>query len=132
MCRVIAEVMTAPNRVPSKPEDVFASLDDLDIEQDAMSDAAGAEPRCRTCQSGGTASAAAEDSIHVANSLHVNTGHSSIQQMLRLANRCQVSDEVKQEIKKFKCDICDEHKVPPTHRQSAVPHAEQPNHIVWH
>ena len=50
--------------------------------------------------------------------------------MLRLANRCQVSDEVKQEIKKFKCDICDEHKVLPTHRQSAVPHAEQPNHIV--
>lgn len=129
MCRVIAEVLTAPNRVQSKPEDVFASLDDPDIEQDAMSDAAGAEP-------GAELANPAEPPVpkqriqSMLRKLHVNTGHSSIQQMLRLANRCQVSDEIKQEIKKFKCDICDEHKVPPSHRQSAIPHAEQPNHIV--
>ena len=62
--------------------------------------------------------------------LHVNTGHASVQQMLRLANRCQVSEEVKKQIKEFKRDICDEHRVPPTHRQSAIPHAEHPNQIV--
>jgi len=92
MCRVIAEVMTAPNRVPSKPEDVFASLDDQDIEQGAMSDAAGAEPSAVLANP-------AEPPVpqqriqSMLRKLHVNTGHSSIQQMLRLANRCQVSEE---------------------------------------
>eukprot|EP00438_Fugacium_kawagutii_P028282 Skav227626 [mRNA] locus=C9358797:125:8101:- [translate_table: standard] len=62
--------------------------------------------------------------------LHVNTGHASVEQMLRLANRCQVAPAVKQAIKEFTCPICEEHKVPVSHRKSAVPHAETPNHIV--
>lgn len=52
-------MLTAPNRVQSKPEDVFASLDDPDIEQDAMPDAAGAEPGAEL------ANPAEPDSIYV-------------------------------------------------------------------
>ena len=62
--------------------------------------------------------------------LHINTGHSSPEQMLRLANRCKVSEEVKQVIKAFRCAGCDDLRVPPSRRQSAIPHAETPNQIV--
>ncbi len=62
--------------------------------------------------------------------LHINTGHSSPEQMLRLANRCKVSEEVKQVIEAFRCAVCDDLRVPPSRRQSAIPHAETPNQIV--
>jgi hypothetical protein len=62
--------------------------------------------------------------------VHVNTGHSSPEQLMRLANRCQSSEAVKQAIKEFKCSVCEEMKSPPLHRKAAIQHAESPNHIV--
>ena len=62
--------------------------------------------------------------------LHVNTGHASVEQMLRLAHRCQASKELVAAIKAFSCPICEEMKPPSSHRPSAIPHAEHPNQIV--
>ena len=62
--------------------------------------------------------------------VHVNTGHSSPEQLMRLANRCQSSDAIKQAIRDFKCSVCEEMKSPPLHRKTAIQHAESPNHIV--
>ena len=62
--------------------------------------------------------------------LHVNTGHASTEQMLRLANRCQASQEIVDCIRNFQCPICNELKPPPSYRKSAIPHAENPNDIV--
>ena len=49
--------------------------------------------------------------------------------MLRLAKRCQSSQEVQDAIRKFRCPVC-ELKVPPSRRQAAMPHADKPNDIV--
>ena len=62
--------------------------------------------------------------------LHVNTGHSSPEQMLRLANRCKASKDLKDKIKAFKCDVCQNLAAPVSHRKSTIPHAEHPNQIV--
>lgn len=62
--------------------------------------------------------------------LHVNTGHASPEQMLRLAVRCNASEELKQEIRKFDCPICNELKPPASFRKSTIAHAEKPNEIV--
>ena len=62
--------------------------------------------------------------------LHVNTGHASNEQMLRLAHRAKASAEVIQAIKEFKCAVCEELQVPPSHRVAALSHTETPNHIV--
>jgi hypothetical protein len=61
---------------------------------------------------------------------HTNTGHASVEQMLRLAKRCQSSQEVQDAIRKFRCPVCEELKVPPSRRQAAMPHADKPNDIV--
>ena len=42
--------------------------------------------------------------------LHTNTGHSSKEQVMRLAVRCQASDDVKRTISEFKRGRCDELK----------------------
>ena len=62
--------------------------------------------------------------------LHTNTGHSSVEQMLRLAHRCKANHEIIQTIKEFKCPICEELKYPASHRKSAMPHADHPNQVV--
>ena len=62
--------------------------------------------------------------------LHVNTGHASPEQMMRLANRCQSSETIKQVIRNFRCSVCEELKVPVLHRKVTIPHAERPNQIV--
>eukprot|EP00435_Cladocopium_sp_Y103_P025552 s3203_g6.t1 len=62
--------------------------------------------------------------------LHVNTGHSSKEQMLRLAFRCQSSPAIVQAIRDFTCSVCDELKRPTTHRRAAIQHADKPNQIV--
>eukprot|EP00435_Cladocopium_sp_Y103_P016594 s2147_g4.t1 len=62
--------------------------------------------------------------------VHVNTGHSSNEQMLRLAFRCQSSPAIVKAIREFKCPVCEELKRPPSHRKAAIPHAETPNQIV--
>ena len=62
--------------------------------------------------------------------LHINTGHASPEQMLRLATRCQSSEAVKRAIRNFKCSVCQELKLPTLRRNAAMPHADQPNHVV--
>lgn len=62
--------------------------------------------------------------------LHVNTGHASVEQTLRLAWRCKVSDSLVETIKSFRCPICEELKVPPSRRVPAISHTDRPNEIV--
>ena len=62
--------------------------------------------------------------------LHVNTGHASNEQMMRLAVRCQSSNEIKQAIKQFNCPICQELKTPPSYRKTRIPGPDHPNEIV--
>ena len=62
--------------------------------------------------------------------VHVNTGHSSKEQLQRLAFRCQSSKAIMQAIKEFTCPICEELKRPALHRKAARPHAETPNQVV--
>ena len=123
MCRVIAEVIH--RRVQSqKPSlDIFAEFDD------ELESADPAEP-ADVVRADEESTVSKQRIQAMIRKLHVNTGHASNEQLLRLANRCQVSQEVKQQIKEFRCAICDEHKVPASRRQSAIPHAEQPNQIV--
>ena len=62
--------------------------------------------------------------------LHINTGHASPEQMMRLANRCQSSQTLKNAIREFSCPVCKELKLPSLRRAAAMPHAEHPNQIV--
>ena len=62
--------------------------------------------------------------------LHVNTGHSSVEQMLRLAHRCKASDSIVQAIRDFKCSVCEELKIPPSRRTATISHTDVPNEIV--
>ena len=64
------------------------------------------------------------------NKLHVNTGHASVPQMLRLAQRARAPAPVIEAIRSFKCPICEELQVPPSHKAAALRHTETPNHIV--
>ena len=71
-----------------------------------------------------------ERARQIVTKLHINTGHASPEQMLRLANRCKSSTAIKTAIKEFKCSICQELKLPSLQRAAAMPHAENPNQIV--
>ena len=64
------------------------------------------------------------------NKLHVNTGHASVPQMLRLAQRARAPAPVIEAIRSFKCPVCEELQVPPSHKVAALRHTETPNHIV--
>ncbi|CAE7223028.1 RE1 [Symbiodinium sp. CCMP2592] len=50
--------------------------------------------------------------------------------LTKLAHRAKASAEVIQAIKDFKCAVCEELQVPPSHRVTAMSHTETPNHIV--
>ena len=62
--------------------------------------------------------------------LHVNTGHASPEQLMRLANRCNASETIKRAIRSFKCPVCEELKPPSIHRKATIAHAESPNQVV--
>ena len=49
---------------------------------------------------------------------------------MRLANRCQASEEIKEAIRTFKCPVREELKPRPSYRKATLAHAEQPNQIV--
>ena len=66
----------------------------------------------------------------IVNKLHVNTGHASTGQMMRLANRCQASETLKQAIRNFKCPVCDELRPPQLNRKATMPHNDRPNQVV--
>ena len=56
------------------------------------------------------------------NKLHVNTGHSSKEQMMRLAVRCNASAAIKKCIASFKCGVCEELKPPVINRKTTMLH----------
>ena len=62
--------------------------------------------------------------------LHVNTGHASPEQLMKLANRCKASETIKKAIRSFKCPVCEDLKPPSIHRKATVAHAESPNQVV--
>lgn len=92
MRRAIAEAMHS--RQECQPQHVFAELGDHDVVPDAEGDD---EPQAEAAPSQSDQRLQA-----MIRRLHVNLGHASPQQMLRLANRCQVSQQVKDKIKKLR------------------------------
>ena len=58
--------------------------------------------------------------------LHVNTGHASVEQMLRLANRCQANKDIVDCIRSFQCPICNELKPPPSYRKKCNSPCREP------
>ena len=66
----------------------------------------------------------------IVSKLHVNTGHATTEQMMRLATRCRASEAVKQAIKNFKCSVCEELRTPSSQRKVTMPHTEKPNQVV--
>jgi hypothetical protein len=126
-CNVVSAVIhqeVSSASVPKMPIAEFVNAVDAsvvpaeepDVPMPAEEDPAVQESRARARQ--------------IVTKLHVNTGHASPEQMLRLANRCKSSTVIKQAIKEFKCSICQELKLPSLHRAAAMPHAEQHNQVV--
>ena len=125
MCRIIAEVMSEVNIDPCMSHVVlFDEDDDEEMEQqqpDEMVPYQEGEPQPL---------AVSQKIKAIVQKLHVNTGHASPEQMLRLAKRCKSSADMQTAIKQFKCSVCEELKVPQSRRQATMPHAENPNDIV--
>ena len=131
-CRVMVDgfIQSKPSKSRNRPvEEVLAAEEDwdYDIDEDPLfqpdRDGQVVERDKGTIKSKLSAKA-------LVYKLHTNTGHSSKEQMMRLAVRCQASDEIKKAISEFKCGICDELKPIPSHRKTTIPHAESPNQIV--
>ena len=126
-CRVVSEVLSNCRAKSPRLEDVLFD------ESDALEPA---DPEQPVPNSEGAVAAAAQPEQRpekikaIIQKLHTNTGHASVEQMLRLAKRCQSSQEVQDAIRKFRCPVCEELKVPPSRRQAAMPHADKPKDIV--
>ena len=122
-CRIVSGVLCHADRQQKPAEaDVFANLE-IDLEQEDGDNSHKEEDEASPPLDRKRIEA-------MIGKLHINTGHSSNEQMLRLAQRCEVTEEVKDVIRNFRCPVCEELKVPPSRRQVAMPHAETPNYIV--
>ena len=135
-CKLIARTLHARDELVEPNEDVFLNTDD---EADSETEDLLRLPESNQAEAGsqveqGEVPAAEPRSRNkfraMIQKLHVNTGHSSNEQMLRLAHRAKASGEVIQAIKEFRCSVCEELQVPPSHRTTAMSHTETPNHIV--
>ena len=128
LCRIISQALCQHKPKPLIPlQEVLAEeneeLEELEEPDIVAKDQSGAPSKDILNPKGFNAKA-------LIRKLHVNTGHASPEQMLRLAVRCNASEELKQEIRKFDCPICNELKPPASFRKSAIAHAEKPNEIV--
>eukprot|EP00438_Fugacium_kawagutii_P033822 Skav235831 [mRNA] locus=scaffold1931:222076:230114:- [translate_table: standard] len=130
-CRVVAEIIGRDVQLITRREevladDIFAMDEEAPVseEENPIPDSEGAEPRPSVPQP------RADKIKAIVQKLHTNTGHASVEQMLRLARRCQSSKEMQDAIKAFRCPVCEELKTPPSRRQAAMPHADRPNDIV--
>ena len=128
-CRVMVTGMShSMKHVERQPcHEVFEqeALEDIDME------AAADEQAVQNASSDSRQLNASEQrAVALVRRLHVNTGHSSPEQLMRLANRRQASDEIKEAIRTSKCPVCEELKPPPSYRKATLAHAEQPNQIV--
>eukprot|EP00435_Cladocopium_sp_Y103_P055859 s19_g18.t1 len=129
-CRIIAEALhrqscQLPESNMDWSEELFAAESSQPVDAPDLDD-----PPDQSEQPEASEEVSAERAKAIVNKLHVNTGHSSTGQMMRLANRCQASETLKQAIKDFKCPICDELKTPPLHRKATIPHNDRPNQVV--
>ena len=114
--------MSRRDKQVNPQHDIFIETDDeadseRESEPDAEAPEEGGAPRPKSYKA-------------MVQKLHVNTGHASIPQMLRLAQRSRAPARVIEEIRNFRCPVCEELQVPPSHRTAALTHTETPNHIV--
>ena len=124
LCRRVASAFASRDKHVTPVHDIFLETDEeADSERES-------EPADEA--EGNPAMQAANRRSYAAmiQKLHVNTGHASVPQMLRLAQRAKAPEGVVTAIRKFKCPVCDELQVPPSHRVAALRHTETPNHIV--
>ena len=125
-CRVMVKLMLpkVKSSFPKRHVEEILAEDELDLPQNGLD-----EPQH---ESEGVVAKQPEEARAKAFVLkvHVNTGHSSTEQMLRHAFRCQSSPAIVKAIREFRRPVCEELKRPPTHRKAAIPHAESPNQIV--
>ena len=131
LCRLLASVFAS--RSPAEPPslDVFLHSDsDADSERDPESaDEREAQPEAEEGQPPGGPLPASKYKA-VTQKLHVNTGHASVSKMLRLAQRAKAPERVIRLIREFKCPVCEELQVPPSHKSVSLRHTETPNHLV--
>ena len=132
-CRTMVDLMKRFDSSKVRPtiQEVLAEDDDEQLEEDNPEDL-GIVPELE----GGELSENRINRIELSKAkalvrkVHVNTGHSSKEQLMRLAVRCKSSNAIKQAIRDFKCSVCEEMKLPPSHRVAAMPHSDQPNTVV--
>ncbi|CAE7319664.1 GIP, partial [Symbiodinium sp. CCMP2456] len=123
-CKKLVRALASRDKEVLPEHDIFMQTDD-EADSERESDQEGdpdEEPRLRAANRRSYAA--------MIQKLHVNTGHASVPQMLRLAQRAKAPADLIAEIRKFKCSVCEELQVPPTHRVAALRHTETPNHIV--
>ena len=120
-CRIVARALNQESLQSNPPDNHWS---------DELFAAEASEQEIAPESEGDQSNVPIEKAKAIVAKLHVNTGHASPEQMMRLANRCQSSETIKQVIRNFTCSVCDELKVPVLHRKVTVPHAERPNQIV--
>ncbi|CAE6947351.1 GIP [Symbiodinium sp. CCMP2456] len=124
LCRRIASVFASRDKHVTPTHDIFLETDEeADSERES-------EPEEEAEGNPAMQEANRRSYAAMIQKLHVNTGHASVPQMLRLAQRAKAPDGVVAAIRKFKCPVCEELQVPPSHRVAALKHTETPNHIV--
>ena len=122
-CRIVSACLARRDHAVTPEHDIFLETDEeADSERESEGEEAMSEEEPRRAR--------AKSYKAMVQKLHVNTGHASIPQMLRLAQRARAPAGVIEEIRKFRCPICEELQVPPSHRVAALKHTETPNHIV--
>ena len=123
-CRNIATALACRDTDVTPDHDIFVQTDD-EADSERESDQEGDPDEAPRMREANRRSYAA-----MIQKLHVNTGHASVPQMLRLAQQAKAPAALVAEIRKFRCPVCEELQVPPSHRVAALRHTETPNHIV--
>ncbi|CAE7551398.1 RE1 [Symbiodinium necroappetens] len=123
-CKKLVRALASRDKEVLPEHDIFMQTDD-EADSERESDQEGDPDEEPRLQAANRRSYAA-----MIQKLHVNTGHASVPQMLRLAQRAKAPADLIAEIRKFKRSVCEELQVPPTHRVAALRHTETPNHIV--
>ncbi|CAE7752069.1 GIP [Symbiodinium sp. CCMP2456] len=123
-CKKLVRALASRDKEVLPEHDIFMQTDD-EADSERESDQEGDPDEEPRLQAANRRSYAA-----MIQKLHVNTGHASVPQMLRLAQRAKAPADLIAEIRKFKRSVCEELQVPPTHRVAALQHTETPNHIV--
>ena len=125
-CKVVASYFASRDKLVTPTHDIFLNSDDeADSERESDPEGPANEPDRQDPERPRRVNYPA-----MIQKLHTNTGHASIPQMLRLAQRVRAPAAVIEAIKQFRCPICEELQAPPSHRVAALRHTEVPNQIV--